>query len=234
MMRRLLLVLMTVGCCSSVGALAAQDLPYGQSHVFAAFRNGERIGTHTLTFQQNGDKKVVTTSIDFSVKVLGLTMYRYLHRGQEVWNGNTFESISTQTDDNGTKYAVKARQQGGSVAVVRDGGSAPKLTASDIGFQQGAPRQETLPPGVMPSTHWNLNQVKQSAILNSQNGSLAKVQITPRGRETVKTANGTLEATRYSYTGDVVMDQWFDDRGRWVKASFKASDGSTIEYILQE
>ena len=67
MMRRLLLILMTVGCCSSAGALAAQDLPYGQSHVFAAFRNGERIGTHTLTFKQEGDKRVVTTSIDFSV-----------------------------------------------------------------------------------------------------------------------------------------------------------------------
>jgi hypothetical protein len=160
-------------------------------------------------------------------------MYRYLHRGQEVWNGNTFESISTQTDDNGTKYGVKARQEAGSIAVVRDG-SAPKLSANDIGFQQGAARQETLPPGLMPSTHWNLNQVKQSAILNSQNGALAKVQITPRGRETVKTAKGTLEATRYSYTGDVEMDQWFDDRGRWVKAAFKASDGSTIEYILQE
>jgi hypothetical protein len=30
------------------------------------------------------------------------------------------------------------------------------------------------------------------------------------------------------------MDQWFDDRGRWVKAAFKAFDGSEIEYILQE
>lgn len=234
MMRRLLLMLMTVGCCCSAGALAAQDLPYGQSHVFAAFRNGERIGTHTLTFQQNGDKRVVTTSIDFSVKALGLTMYRYMHRGQEVWNGNTFESIATQTDDNGTKYGVKARHDAGGVAVVRDGGSPPKLTANDVGFQQGRARQETLPPGTIPSTHWNLNQVKQSAILNSQNGALAKIRITPRGRETVRTANGTLEATRYSYTGDVEMDQWFDDRGRWVKASFKASDGSTIEYILQE
>jgi hypothetical protein len=28
------------------------------------------------------------------------------------------------------------------------------------------------------------------------------------------------------------MDQWFDDAGRWVKNSFTASDGSTIEYVL--
>ncbi|WP_289297042.1 DUF6134 family protein [uncultured Reyranella sp.] len=232
MKRRLILALMLMGC-GSAAAQATADFPYGQSHVFAAFRNGERIGTHTLTFQQNGDKRTVTTSIDFAVKALGLTMYRYMHRGQEVWNGNTFESIATQTDDNGTKYTLKARKDGTGVAVVREG-SLPKLTASDVGFQQGTPNQATLPPTTLPSTHWNLSQVKQSAMLNSQNGTLAKVQITPRGRETIKTANGTLEATRYTYTGDVQMDQWFDDRGRWVKSAFKASDGSTIEYILQE
>ena len=233
MKRRLILALMLMGC-GSAAAQATADFPYGPSHVFAAFRNGERIGTHTLTFQQNGDKRTVTTSIDFAVKALGLTMYRYMHRGQEVWNGNTFESIATQTDDNGTKFGMKARNDAAGLAVVREGSGAPKMTASDVGFQQGTPNQATLPSSTLPSTHWNLNQVKQSAMLNSQNGALAKVQITPRGRETIKTANGTLEATRYTYTGDVQMDQWFDDRGRWVKSAFKASDGSTIEYILQE
>ena len=41
-------------------------------------------------FQQHGDKRTVTTSIDFAVKALGLTVYRYSHRGQEVWNGDRF------------------------------------------------------------------------------------------------------------------------------------------------
>jgi hypothetical protein len=55
------------------------------------------------------------------------------------------------------------------------------------------------------------------------------------GREPVKTATGaTIEATRYHYTGDIRMDQWFDDRGRWVKGMFAAPDGSTIDYVLQE
>lgn len=234
MMRRLILALVLLGCGSATAFAAGGELPYGPTHVFAAFRNGERIGTHTLTFQQNGDKRVVTTSIDFSVKALGLTMYRYMHRGQEVWNGNSFESISTQTDDNGTKYALKAKHEAGGVSVVREGGGAPKLSANDVGFQQGGAKQETLPASTLPSTHWNFNQVKQASMLNSQNGNLAKIQITPKGRETIKTANGTLQADHYSYTGDVVMDQWFDDKGRWVKATFKASDGSTIEYILQE
>ena len=232
-MRRLILALMVMGC-GSAAAQVAGDFPYGPSHVFAAFRNGERIGTHTLSFRQNGDIRTVATSIDFSVKALGLTVYRYMHRGQEVWNGNTFESIATRTDDNGTQYALKATHEAGGVAVVRDTGAAPKVATNDVGFQQGSAQHLTLPPNTVPSTHWNLSQVKQSAMLNSQNGNLSKVQVTPMGRETVKTASGALQASRYTYSGDVQMDQWFDDRGRWVKASFKASDGSTIEYILQE
>ncbi len=233
-MKRCLILMLLVMGCGSAAAQAAEEFPYSTSHVFAAFRNGERIGTHTLSFQQAGNTRTVSTSIDFAVKALGLTMYRYMHRGQEVWNGNTFESITTQTDDNGTKYTLKAKHEPDGVAVVRDGGSAPKTSMNDVGFQQGSARQLTLPANTVPSTHWNLSQVRQSAMLNSQNGNLAKVRITPMGRETIKTANGTLQASRYSYSGDVLMDQWFDDRGRWVKSVFKASDGSTIEYILQE
>lgn len=215
-MRRLILALAILASGpATVGA--AQDFPYGPTHSFAAFRNGERIGSHTLTFSGSGDQRTVTTSIDFAVKVLGLTMYRYKHQGQEIWNGNAFQSIATQTDDNGSKFTVRAARQA-------DGGVATSATGG----------QKTLPPGTVPSTHWNFGQVQQSAILNSQNGTLSRVQITPRGRETVQTSSGTLPATRYTYTGDVQMDQWFDDRGRWVKSAFKASDGSTIEYILQE
>lgn len=234
MMRRLILALAIMGC-GSAAAQATPDFPYGPRHVFAAFRNGERIGTHSLSFQQSGDKRTVTTSIDFSVKALGMTMYRYLHRGQEVWNGVTFESIATQTDDNGTKYQLKAKLEPNGLSVIREGGGTPRPSANDVGFQQGSAKQVTMPAGTLPTTHWNLSQVKQSAILNTQNGHLAKVQVTPRGRETIRTASGkSFAATRYSYTGDVEMDQWFDDRGRWVKATFQASDGSTIEYILQE
>jgi hypothetical protein len=94
---------------------------------------------------------------------------------------------------------------------------------------------ELLPPSTLPTSNWNMGQVGQSVLLNTQYGTQSHATITPMGREPVKTASGgTVEATRYHYTGDLRMDQWFDDRGRWVKAAFPAFDGSTIEYILQE
>lgn len=214
MYRRIVLLLLTLA--GPAVAAGAQDLPYGPTLTFAVYRNGEAIGRHTLAFQQNGPNLTVSTSIDFAVKLMGFTAYRYTHRSQEMWNGEAFQSISTTTDDNGTKYAVRAQR-----------------TAAGLDVQRNT-EHAVMPGSLLPTSHWNVRQIGQASLLNTQNGKEARVQVTPLGREKVKTASGWIDATHYRYSGDVSKDQWFDDRGRWVKTTFKASDGSTIEYILQE
>jgi hypothetical protein len=206
-------LLVTAGAVTAAGA---QDPPYGPTLSFAVYRNGEPIGRHTLAFQHNGPDLTVSTTIDFAVRVLGITAYRYTHRGQEVWNGDAFQSALTQTDDNGTKYTVRAQR-----------------TANGIDVQRTSGR-EVMPAGTLPTSHWNVRQISETTLLNTQNGAQAHIQVTPLGRGRVKTASGWIDANHYRYSGDVTKDQWFDDRGRWVKTTFKASDGSTIEYILQE
>ena len=229
-------VLASILLVTGVASAAADDFPYGNTHAFNVYRNGQQIGTHTLAFQTTGEQRTVNTSIDFAVKALGMTVYRYSHRGNEIWNGSMLQSIDTKTDDNGKQFTMRATQDGKKLSVERKGADAAAAGGgmNDQGLQRGNAPVEALPPTVMPSTHWNLNQVKQSILLNTQYGTPSKVKITDLGRETIKTASGSIEATKYRYTGDITMDQWFDSRGRWVKAAFKAFDGSEIEYILQE
>lgn len=219
---------------SSTAALASSDFPYGSSLSFAAVRNGQTIGHHRLTFQKNGEQLAVSTAIDLAVKFMGVTAYRYTHRAQEVWSGDTFQGLTAQTDDDGKKYAIRIRRDGAALAVERN---APPEALSAATLDRGMPRdgavRTALSPQVLPSTHWNIRQIRQSALVNTQTGAEARIQVAVLGRETIRTANASIEATRYRYSGDLVMDQWFDDAGRWVKTSFVASDGSTIEYVLQ-
>ena len=205
--------LIMVGAVTPAGA---QGQPYGPSLAFAVYRNGEPIGRHTLAFQHSGQNLTVSTTIDFAVKILGVTAYRFTHRGREGWDGNAFQSASTQTDENGTRFTVRAQRTANGIDVQRTSG------------------HEVMPAGTLPTSHWNVSQIGQTTLLNTQNGSQMRIQVTPLGREKVKTATGSLDANHYRYSGDLTKDQWFDDRGRWVKTVFKASDGSTIEYILQE
>lgn len=215
---------------------AANDFPYGQNLSFAVYRNGQEIGRHTLSFQHEGPNRTVTVAIDLSVKALGITAYRYVHNSKEVWNGNALQALDARTDDNGKKFTVRAKRDAKGLMVERE---APREAAAasngDQGLQAAEIGRELLPANVLPTSHWNIGQVGQSVLLNTQYGTQSHTRITPVGREPVRTTSGaTVEATRYHYTGDIRLDQWFDDRGRWVKAAFKASDGSTIEYILQE
>lgn len=215
-MYRLAAVLLMVLMGSVARPGAAQEPPYGPTLSFAVYRNGEPIGRHTLAFRHNGSDLLVSTSVDLAVKFLGLTAYNYSHRCEEVWKGETFQSVATQTNDNGKTYAVRARR-----------------TANGLSVERNDAR-EVLPGSLLPSSNWNVRQVAQSSLLNTQYGTEARVHVAPVGREKVRTASGWIDATRYHYSGDVEKDQWFDDRGRWVKSTFKAFDGSTIEYILQE
>ena len=232
-MRRLFVALFLL-VSGSAAASAADDFPYGSSVSFAAVRNGQKIGHHSLTFQRNGSLLTVSTSIDLSVKFLGLTAYRYTHSAQEIWSAGTFQGLASRTDDNGKKFAIQIRRDGAALKVERSVRPDVSTAATfEQTFHHHEMARSTLPPELLPSTHWNIRQVHQSALVNTQDGTEARVQVAAVGRETIVAANVSIEATRYRYTGDVVMDQWFDGKGRWVKMSFIASDGSTIEYVLQ-
>jgi hypothetical protein len=232
-MHRLILAMLLLAM-GPAAASAADDFPYGSSLSFAAVRNGQTIGHHSLTFQKNGRQLKVSSAIDLAVKFMGVTAYRYMHRAEEVWSDDTFQGLTAQTDDNGKKYAIRVRRDGPALVVERNARPDVLSPATpDRGSQRDDAVRTTLPPQLLPSTHWNVQQVRQAALLNTQTGTGARVQVSVLGRETIGTAKAPIDATRYRYTGDIVMDQWFDDAGRWVKTSFTASDGSTIEYVLQ-
>jgi hypothetical protein len=215
----------------------AQEFPYGRNLTFDVYRNGQPIGQHTLTFQHDGANRTVTITVDLTVRALGIVAYRYQHNSKEVWSNNALQALEARTDDNGQKYSVNVKRGSDGLLVERQSpaASAAAATTSDQGLQPATFAREVLPASLLPTTHWNVSQVGQSTLLNTQYGTSSKTQVTMVGREPVKLANGTeVQATRYHYTGDIRMDQWFDGRGRWVKSSFPAHDGSSIDYVLRE
>jgi len=217
-------------------ALAAGDFPYRPVTTYSVLRNGQPIGQHTLRFEQRGAERVVTIAINFDVKLLGVTAYRFVHQGREVWRGDHLQSLETSSDNNGRRYTVRARGTPAGLVVDRESSGEVANSAAAVfsGFAGPERVRETLPVGTLPSSFWNLRQVQQSLLLNTSTGKPSRLQITPMGRETVRIASGNVQATRYRYSGDLKLDQWFDDRGRWVRMSFVAFEGSRIEYILQE
>ncbi len=213
---RLLLLSLCLILRVHTAASADRAIAYGPSLFFTAYRNGEAIGHHELTFLRDGGRLTVATKIKLDVKFMGFTAYRYNHSAREVWENDRLLALSARTDDNGKLYDVRAERTSAGLTV----------RAND--------RVETLSGELLPSSHWSFAQVSQSALLNTQTGREARVRIRLIGREQVRTSSGVVQASRYKYQGDVEMDQWFDDLGRWVKTAFTASDGSRVDYVLND
>lgn len=214
----------------------AADFPYAKSHVFTVNRNGQIIGMHTLLFGGSAAHRTVSVATNLEIKMQGVVTYRYNHNSDEVWNGTGLQSLTAKTDDNGRQFTVRAHLNNAGLAVERVAPPSASLASNfDRGLVAPTVVQENMPPDILPTSNWNIAQVKKSMLLNTQYGVRAQVKTTEIGREAIVTASGkTIQATRYQYLGDLRLDQWFDDQGRWVKTSFKAFDGSTVELLLQD
>ena len=83
-MMRLLLLSLCLVLLVHAAASADKAVAYGPSLSFIAYRDGEAIGRHEITFTRNGSRLTVATRIELAVKFVGFTAYRYDHVAQEI------------------------------------------------------------------------------------------------------------------------------------------------------
>ena len=187
----------------------------GDEVVFRAYRNDREIGWHRLAFGTAGERLLVEVEIQLDVTFAFLTLYSYRHRSRETWQGPRLVALDTRTDDDGEQFAVQAEAEGDRLVV--------KTAAGEV---------VDLPGETLPTSYWHERTVEASQWLDTQSGRLMRSTVERLGEEAVETAKERLSATRYRLEGDLSCELWYADQ-RWCKLRFRASDGSTIDYVLE-
>lgn len=180
---------------------------------FVAFRDGSRIGTHTLRFREDGARLHVEIRIDFRVMFAFIPFYTYRHTNNETWEGDRLVRLETRTDDNGDEYRVSARAEGEQLIV------------------EGSSGRLELPGDTLPTSYWMERMIEREQWLDTQKGRLLRSEVKDRGTERIEAASRRVEARRYTLAGDLDCDLWYHD-GKWSKLRFDIS-GSTIDYVKQ-
>ncbi len=185
---------------------------YGKEIIFDVLRNGEKSGTHRVTFKRNGKNFEVSVNFNLSISFLSLKVYEFSYKSFALWTNDALRKIEAQTDDNGEKTYVTAK-------------------ASEAGFSVRTPQKTyQVNSNLFPTNHWNSLVLKQKQVLNTITGLINEVSIRDNGFEKVSTERGMINATKYTYTGQLETTVWYDQQGRWVKMEFSGKDGSTITY----
>jgi hypothetical protein len=182
---------------------------------FAVWRKGERIGTHKVRFASDAGAMTVRSEIDLAVKMAFITVFRYRQVAEDRWQGGTLVSANYKTDDNGTESVVMARADGNKLVVDGPTGTVkPAIgTMSDLCF-------------------WNKAIVRQSGLIDSQTGELAKLdQEASLGVDRIDVGGKVVEADHYrlASTKGRGGEVWYDKGGRLVQAVIQTR-GETLDY----
>jgi hypothetical protein len=202
-----------------VGAalLAAPDapawtIPAGGTLGFRILRNDSRIGTHRLTFRQEGGSLLVRIASEIAVGLGPITFYRYTHRAEERWTDGVFASLDAETDDDGTVGRTRIRRDGDRITA--EGRKAASYQA---------------PPDALPLTHWNPRML-DGPVISTQTGELFRPVVSRIGMSQVVTAAGPVAAEHVTLRGGPDLDSWYDTGSIWAGLRLIARDGSVIRY----
>ncbi len=190
-------------------------IPASNQIVFDIYRNGEPFGQHILKFKKEGDKTRVLIDISMKYDLGPITVFRYEHSNEEVWQGDKILSMASQTYDDGDDYAVKAIW--GDVLKV-------DVTKDDKASAYEAPKE------LYTTSYWNKVSLKADDLINSQKGQIEDVEVTNLGRKDFTTGHDTVKADHYKVEASVPLELWYDaETDQWVGLRFKVR-GSDIEY----
>ncbi|WP_431111286.1 DUF6134 family protein [Variovorax paradoxus] len=199
----------------ALAAWPAAAAPAGES-TFSVFLDEKPIGEHRFSIGGTEDARSVVSEASFTVKLLGLTVYRYRHRAVEKWRGDCLSELSATTDDDGKASRVRTEAEGDGLAVVTDAG------------------RQALKGCVMSFAYWNPAIQRQPRLLNAQTGRSESVQVSRAGSGTVEVRGRQVAATRWRIDGPAQpIDVWYSAQGEWVGLDSMVDGGRKLVYRLK-
>lgn len=178
---------------------------------FDVLRNGHKVGTHRVRFEEHDGALRVASRMELRLRLFFIEAYHFRYDSSETWCNDRLAALEANTDDNGTLSRVRARRDAAELRLEQADGLR---TVSDASF---------------PTTHWKKPPAESTEALNTITGQLNRIQVKPCGEllPGLKDAAGCRD-----YTGELKARVWYDEAGRWHGLAFDGRDGSRIEYRL--
>lgn len=195
-----------------VAAAAAQD-----PLTFAVSLDDQPIGVHRFRIVDDGATRVVESDASFDIRILRIPVYRYRHRNTETWQNGCLKQIDSETDANGTPFAVD-------------------LSKTVRGYRIVTPSETQTYEGdcLMSFAYWDQRFLQQKQLLNTQTGELVAVEIQALGESRREIANRTLSVEGFrilAESRDIDIKVFYNSAdGRWVALESVLESGRVLRY----
>jgi hypothetical protein len=195
----LLLLLVTLALSGASRAAAADK----EVRDFTTLIDRKPAGNYRMTISTDDQGNVTMEgSATISLNILRIKTYSYSYQGTEVWKDGRLLKLSSNSNDDGTKYAVSAKAE-------KEG---LRVTVND--------RERVTRGDVWVTTYWRLPDAKfrgqAVALLDADTGRDLSGTLQFVGTAPLAVANQQVNCAQYRLTGDVTIDFWYDGSDRLV------------------
>ena len=180
---------------------------------FDIYRNNKHIGKHVFSFEIVDGNLAVKSEINFEIKKLGVSLYKYHVKGKEIYKDGKLVKFNSKTDQNSKLKYVNLTLENDEFLI--DGSS----------YKGKAPQEYLL------GTWWNHSITKAKAQISAVSGRIIKQKVTFLGKETINLGGKKYNTLHFNFSStDKKLNKdkrlnthvWYDEKTLyWVKASFK-------------
>ena len=180
---------------------------------FDLFRNDQLIGQHIYVFNRSGRSLTVHGKINFEIKILDITLYRYSAESQEKYVNGKFESFSATTNQNEKKKFSKIYKK------------------ENKFFIEGSSYKGEAPKDFIIGSWWNHSITKHKVQISTGSGRIIKQNVSFVGKETIEINNKKYSALKYNFFSKdqslskdkkLNMNVWYDEKTLiWLKTNYK-------------
>jgi hypothetical protein len=167
--------------------------------------------THmTITPQEDGSVAMACQA-DVKVTKLGIIVYQYVYRGNEVWKAGKLLRLESSTNDNGKRYKVTA-------------------TADANGMRVRVLDEERIARVDWLTSYWQLPDAearkRTMAVLDADTGKTVRGAMRNLGSQQLTVAGKNQNCSHYRISGPLTVEAWFDAQDRLVRQEWM-EDGHT-------
>jgi len=171
---------------------------------FRVIRQGSEIGTHKVSFRQEGDLLRARTEIRVQVRLAGITLYRFTQDTDEAWRGDRLVMLESRADRNGRP------------------GNCSAVAVPDGLRLRGTAGEALLPPTAAPLTWWRAATLLRDLPLFDVRDGLV---VAPRLERSVEGGE-----KRVRLIGGEGAEIGYDARDAWISFATTGQDGSSVTY----
>jgi hypothetical protein len=198
-----------------LGMVMAEAAAEEQTWRFRVWLDDRKIGYHEFVLREQGAQRQLQSEASFEYKLLFVKLYGYQHENLEIWEDGCLSRIESRTDANGKDYQVRGMREDGRFVL------------------EGGPGEQALPACVMTFAYWNPEFLQAKRLLNSQNGELVEITVSPPQKDLLMVRGREQPALRYRLRADKLdILLWYSEDQEWLALETEARGGRRLRYEL--